>query len=63
MTKHSTIGKIIFWLGFLFFMLGIGFNERVEIITNAPDLYTSLSTPAIIVGVVLLVLSNYFKSH
>jgi len=59
MKKHTQFGKVIFWLGFFLFVLGVFFNERVGTITD-PQIFSSFSLPAILTGIVLLVISNFF---
>ncbi|SFL45672.1 hypothetical protein SAMN04487943_101647 [Gracilibacillus orientalis] len=60
MKKHTPFGKVIFWLGFLLFILGSAFNETLGIITNAPESFYSFSISAIIIGIILLIISNVF---
>ncbi len=61
MNIHTTVGKVIFWVGFTLFILGFGFNKNFGIINDVPEIYGTLSLPAIILGVVLLLLSNFYK--
>ncbi len=60
MKKNTQFGKIIFWLGFLLFILGSAFNETLGIIKDAPGSFYSFSIPAIIIGIILLIISNVF---
>ncbi|RDW15123.1 hypothetical protein [Oceanobacillus chungangensis] len=64
MKKHTKFGKIIGWLGFLFFMLGFAFNERIGVmVEDIPEVYYPFSLPSIIIGIILLVISNFFKKR
>ncbi|MGN8644906.1 hypothetical protein ACTNEO_02310 [Gracilibacillus sp. HCP3S3_G5_1] len=63
MKKHTLIGKVLFWLGFLIFILGFIFNKTVGIIQEVPESVYSLSIPAIIIGIVLIIISNVFKNR
>jgi hypothetical protein len=61
MKKHTTFGKVIGWLGFLFFMLGFTFNGKIGVISDAPENLAALSVPGIIIGIVLMIISNFFR--
>ncbi|WP_077622639.1 hypothetical protein [Sediminibacillus massiliensis] len=63
MKKHNVFGKIIFWLGFFLFILGVSVNGTVGIVKDAPDIVSYYSLPALIVGVLLLLISNGFKKE
>ncbi len=63
MKKHTKLGKVIYWLGFLLFILGIGFHEKVGIITDSPVVFSTFSLPAIIIGIILLFISNFSKKR
>lgn len=60
MKKNTPLGKVIFWAGFLFFILGMSFNESLGWIQDAPGFFSSFSIPAVIIGIVLIVISNFF---
>lgn len=62
MKNHTKFGKVIFWIGFLFFMLGIAFNERISLIADGPEVFSTFSTPSIIIGIILIIISNFFKN-
>lgn len=62
MKKHSPLGKVIFWLGFLLFVLGIAFNDSLGWIADGPKILSSFSIPSIITGVILIIISNFFKN-
>ncbi|WP_456276366.1 hypothetical protein [Bacillus sp. AK128] len=61
MKNHTKIGKVIYWLGFLVFMFGIMFNEHIGILGEESSEFSSYSIPAIIIGIVLIVITNFFK--
>ncbi len=61
MKKHTLFGKVIFWLGFLIFIAGFIFNESIGTIQDVPASVYSLSIPAIIIGIILIIISNVFK--
>ncbi|GAA0603313.1 hypothetical protein GCM10009001_20340 [Virgibacillus siamensis] len=63
MRKHSPLGKVVFWLGFLLSVLGIAFNDSLGMITDGPDIFSFFSVPAIITGVILIIVSNFFKNR
>ncbi|MGP4038625.1 hypothetical protein ACTWP4_01765 [Gracilibacillus sp. D59] len=63
MKKHTPFGKMVFWLGFVIFVLGIAFNGTLDIIQDAPESVYSFSTPAIIIGIILITISNVFKKE
>ncbi|WP_062052217.1 hypothetical protein [Bacillus sp. JCM 19034] len=60
MKKHTNVGKVIYWLGFVLFILGFAFNDMIGMITNGPEIFSNLSIPAFIGGIVLLICSNFF---
>ena len=62
MKKHTKFGKVIFWLGFLFAILGLAFNEKLGAITDGPEFFSTFSIPSIIIGIILIVISNFLKS-
>ncbi len=62
MKKHTRFGKVIFWLGFPFFMLGITFNKTLGAIVDSQEVFSIFSIPSIIIGIILIVISNFFKN-
>jgi len=58
MKNHSKFGKVFFWFGFLLFILGFMFNEEIGVL--AEDFYP-FSLPAIIIGITIIIISNFFK--
>lgn len=63
MRKHSPLGKVVFWLGFLLSVLGVAFNDSIGMITDGPDIFSSFSVPAVIIGVSLIIVSNFFRNR
>lgn len=61
MKKHTKIGKIFFWFGFLFFISGMAFNQTIGVIKDGPEALSSFSMPSIISGLILIIVSNFFK--
>ncbi|KLV14752.1 hypothetical protein ABW02_25885 [Niallia circulans] len=60
--KYTILGKVIAWLGFLFFMLGFMFNESIGVLReDIPEDFYPFSLPSIIIGIILLLISNFFK--
>lgn len=60
--KHTTLGKIISWLGFLLSIIGLMFNEGIGILAeDIPETFYPFSLPLIIIGIILLLVSNFFK--
>ncbi|ASN05421.1 hypothetical protein [Virgibacillus necropolis] len=60
--KHSKLGKVIGWLGFLFFISGLlFFSESGVMAEDIPEVFYPLALPSIIIGIILLVISNFFK--
>lgn len=62
MKKHTKFGKVIGWLGFLLFMLGFMFNESIGVLAeDIPEDFYPFALPSIIIGIILLLLSNFFR--
>ena len=59
-TSYNRTGKVISFIGIWMFAFGFTFNKRIGI-ADTPELFTFLSIPAMIIGVVLLIMSNFFK--
>lgn len=60
--KHSKLGKVMGWLGFLFFMSGfLFFSESGLVAEDIPEDFYPFALPSIIIGIILLVISNFFK--
>ncbi|WP_080874519.1 hypothetical protein [Oceanobacillus timonensis] len=62
MKKHTKLGKRIFWAGFLFTMLGIAFNKSIGTITDGPEILSTFSVPSIIIGIIIVITSNFFTN-
>ena len=62
MKKHTKLGKSIFWLGFLFFITGMMFNERIGTITDGPEVFSTFSLPLLITGIIIVLISNFFTN-
>lgn len=60
--KHTKFGKVFFWFGLLFFMSGVAFNQRLGVITEGPEILSTFSIPLIILGIILIVISNFFRN-
>ena len=62
MKKHSKFGKVVFWFGYLLLMLGFMFNERIGVLAeDIPEVLYPFSLPSIIIGAILIIISNFFK--
>lgn len=62
MKKHTKFGKVIGWLGFLFFISGLlFFSESGVLAEDIPEVFYPFALTSIIIGVILLVLSNFFR--
>ncbi|MEB6551515.1 hypothetical protein MXL46_21260 [Heyndrickxia sporothermodurans] len=59
MRKHNKTSKLIFTLGIFIFAFGVAFNQRLGI-TDSPEPYASLSIPLIVLGLIVIVVSNFF---
>ncbi|MEH7239482.1 hypothetical protein [Bacillus sp. JJ1562] len=63
MKKHTKFGKVIGWLGFLFFISGFFFfSESGVSAGDIPEVFYSFSLPSIIIGIILIAMSNFFKN-
>lgn len=62
MKKQTMFGKVIFWIGLLFFMLGMAFNKTLGLKTDGPEEFSTFSIPSIILGIILIVISNFFRN-
>lgn len=54
-------GKVIAFTGMWIFAFGAAFNETISDVTGTPELLTSFSIPLIVIGIALLIGSNFFK--
>lgn len=55
--KHNKIGRVLFYLGTLLSAFGIAFKN----IKDTPESFSTFSIPLIIIGVILLIASNFYK--
>ncbi|WP_430787185.1 hypothetical protein VBD025_15780 [Virgibacillus flavescens] len=58
--KHTKLGKVIVWIGFLFFMSGF-FIVTDLAGEDTPEAFYPFAMPSIIIGIILLIASNFFK--
>jgi hypothetical protein len=58
--RHNKIGKFLFYIGILLSVVGFSFNQTIGI-TDTPEPYATLSVPLIVIGIILLVVSNFYK--
>ncbi|WP_140321983.1 hypothetical protein [Oceanobacillus rekensis] len=61
MKKFTMLGKVIYWLGFLFFISGFLFNENGVMAEDIPEVFYPFSLSSIIIGIILMVSSHFFK--
>ncbi len=60
--KHTTFGKVIYWLGFLFFISGLlFFNKSGVLAEDIPATFYPFFLPATIIGIILMLSSHFFK--
>ena len=55
--KHNKVGRVLCFIGTFLSAFGIAF----EIIKDTPEPFSTFSMPLIIIGVILLIASNFFK--
>jgi len=61
MKKHTKLGKVIYWLGFLFFISGLlFFSGRGVMAEDIPETFYPFALPSTIIGIILLIISNFF---
>jgi glycopeptide antibiotics resistance protein len=58
--RYNKIGKFLFYIGILLSAVGFSFNQSIGI-ADTPDPYATLSIPFIVIGIILLVVSNFYK--
>ncbi|MBU8790568.1 hypothetical protein NSA56_03845 [Oceanobacillus caeni] len=62
--KYTTFGKVIYWLGFLFFISGLFFfSESGVLAEDIPETFYPFALPSTIIGIILLLISNFFKKR
>lgn len=57
--KHNKIGRVLFYLGTFLSAFGIAFKN----IDDLPETFSAYSITLIIIGVILLIASNFFKER
>ncbi|GAA0611157.1 hypothetical protein GCM10009001_30510 [Virgibacillus siamensis] len=62
LSKFNRKGKICAFIGIWTAAFGIAFNRSIGI-SDIPDLLASFSIPLIVIGILLLILSNFFKRN
>lgn len=62
LSRKNKLGKVILIIGFIFFILGIIFNKTLGL-TDTPVFLESISLPLIIIGIIILIASNFFKRN
>lgn len=56
--KHTTLGKVTYWIGFLFFIFGFFIRfEMLDYFVLVPS--SSIATAYIFIGISLLLSSNF----
>lgn len=60
LSKKSKPGKIIFIVGFILFVFGIIFNKSLGL-ADTPEYLETIALPIIIFGVIMLIISNFFR--
>lgn len=60
MSKRNRTGKMVLSIGFISFICGLMFNKRFGL-EDTPEFLETLSLPLIVVGVIMLILSNFLK--
>ena len=62
MEKFTGFGKVIAWLGFLFFISGLlFFSESGVMAEDIPEVFYPFSLPSTIIGIILMGSSHFFK--
>ena len=59
--RFNRTGKMIAFIGIWVFAFGIAFNETIAGISGTPDSLAALSIPLIVIGVIMMITSNFFK--
>ncbi|GAA0498439.1 hypothetical protein GCM10008986_26930 [Salinibacillus aidingensis] len=59
MHKYTRTGNIIFWIGIVIFIIGAAMHENI---TGAPEPYTSYARPVMILSVIVILLTNFFRN-
>ncbi|GGD14074.1 hypothetical protein [Pontibacillus salipaludis] len=56
----NTVGKVLAYLGIWVFAAGFAFSDLLGI-EGTPELLETLSIPLLVIGVLMLVSSNFFR--
>ncbi|QHS24275.1 hypothetical protein GWK91_15845 [Virgibacillus sp. MSP4-1] len=59
MHKYTRTGNIIFWTGIVIFIIGAAMHENIS---GAPEPYTTYARPVMILGVIVILLTNFFRN-
>ncbi|MFJ7729650.1 hypothetical protein ACIQXV_26560 [Neobacillus sp. NPDC097160] len=60
--RFNRTGKILAFIGIWVAAIGIAFNKTRGVPkTNIPELLASFSVPLIVTGILLLIVSNFFR--
>ncbi|WP_077595995.1 hypothetical protein [Oceanobacillus kimchii] len=57
MKKHNKTGRLLYYFGIFISAFGI----TLELAEDAPELLSIIAMPLIIIGVILLIASNFFR--
>ncbi|ASN05263.1 hypothetical protein [Virgibacillus necropolis] len=57
MRKHTKTSKVTYYIGIFLFAAGFAFGT-----TDVSVSYASLSIPLIVIGIIILISTNFFKS-
>ncbi|MYL56245.1 hypothetical protein GLW20_01840 [Virgibacillus halodenitrificans] len=57
MKKHNKTGRLLYYFGVFVGAIGIA----LELVEDTPETLSILAMPLIIIGVILLIASNFFK--
>lgn len=58
--NYKKTGKILAYVGIWIFAFGFAFNGTIGI-TDPPDFLATLSIPLIVIGIIMLIGSNFYK--
>ncbi|WP_077324742.1 hypothetical protein [Virgibacillus siamensis] len=59
--RFNRTGKVIAFIGLWVFAFGIAFNETTSGISGTPESSAASSIPLIVIGIIMLITSNFFK--
>ncbi len=61
LNRFNRTGKVIAFIGLLVFAFGIAFNETISGISGTPESLAASSIPLIVIGIIMMITSNFFK--